>query len=536
MLFSNCNAQDVVTEKMNDYLSDNELSFKELKAYLISKSPIPEVHGECVKFINSAAHAERDKVKKVLETQAFKTQVAEDEKQIQNDAKEKTKDEEQKKRLLKEIDEYPELLLKLENECSLLHRKLARLLNLPVVTKKTKNKSTRRDEDVQEIDRLRASITQRQIKMATLTRTHLSNEAKLQEIDAHEYKRNNHKFDIERRAQASAGYKTTGERVEDTLSDKAQEKLRKSIRDQEQALELKYAQLIKDAETINYAFFLGLMPNHLKDFKLTSAENEAINHIIKLMKHHLQYDQKAISIEDSLNKKIASLESQNKKLHQMNLKLDNLQNNNPQLEASNKQLLQQNLDLADTAEQNLQSRKKLTLPALLLLTLTCLSVVPLILTLSGVIPLFLAPIFVYLIVSAPPASLMLATIALGIAALVYWGKQRSNESSIQSNLNTIQTNTNQVKRNNSHLLSLQNQTIPALELQIKKDEMTKDGLIKSLEEAKKLTEDSLKQVYDIEPISFATSTILAKVPSSSDLSGDESDVAEDEVSEEPALT
>lgn len=530
MLLSNCNIQDLVTEQINTYLSSNEFTFNELKEFITSKIPIPQVHVQCTKILSESKHADLIKVTKVLETQTYKQQITEDEKQTKQDLSEETKDDALKMDLTKELNQIPTRLTSHETECTVLKHKLAReLASAPHVevthqhqtsTKSAKNvkkKSSSIEEHSIAIDRLNTSILHYEMKIQALCDRQASIRITLHEINSRAQARQERKLIRNTRSQARAGYQSTGEGLLDTLSPKNQAQLSLGIKNQRNALATKYSELIQDAQVINFAFFLGLLQNHLNTLKLTAQEEEALRIGLKLMNQHLQYEQQSSTLKDSLNKKKQSISTQIVKLNDLNSKLKKLQHNNPNLSENNKKLTANNKELKTALEHNNALRQRLATPGLLLLTLSFLLTIPLILTSYGIIPFFIAPVFLFILVSAPPAFLLIATLSVGIAALVYGIKAHFNETAIQSNVQAIQTNNTQAKRNSISLQTLNTATIPAIESQIKKDELARDNLITSLKESQRATEQTLKQAKATEPVSYASSTLLPRSPASSAL-------------------
>lgn len=176
--------------------------------------------------------------------------------------------------------------------------------------------------------------------------------------------------------------------------------------------------------------------------------------------------------------------------------------------AANEELVSRNLELTAMKEHHANLRHRLGTPALLLFGLTFLFSIPLILTISGVIPFFIAPALLYILVSAPPTILLLSTIGVGIAAIVFSFKMHSNESAIKSNLQAIETNSNQMSRNSQNLKSLETLTIPTLDMQIKKDENLRDQLMLSLQKLQRQAAQAFQKAKEVECLSYANSSLL----------------------------
>lgn len=516
MLLANYNLHELVTEHLNKYLSSSALSFSELKTLLLSKAPIAQIHVSISALLNEAKEQNKAKVKTALETQAYKNQMAEDKKQKEQDETEETKDEESKSRLKRELERIPGKLNTYEADCRLQERKLARLLasrpNIEVTQHPSnagvkKSSSTKLEEHERAVERAQTSVLDYQDKIRLLYVERSSIEVKLKDIETRSDDRKDRRHARSRRAQAGVGYHSSGEGVEDTLSQRNRVLLARNIDTQYEALEKKCAELIQDAEQINYPVFLDELPKYLKSTEdaVTVQEAIALKAILKFMKKHFDCEQQAASSADSLNKKRQSISSQIVKLQESNKRLKSLQNNNPDLVSANQKLREENTELKTALANNSSWRDNLSTPSWLLAGLTFLFAIPFILTLSGTIPFFIAPALLYSLVSIPPALLLLATLGTGIAAIVYSVKASSNESAIKSNVQTIEKNQNSMGRNAQSLKTLQTVTIPNIEAQIKKDEALRDRLVSSIKDSKQRAADALKQAQEIEVVSFADS-------------------------------
>jgi uncharacterized membrane protein YqjE len=521
MLLANYNLPELVTEHINKYLSSSALSFSDIKSLLLSKAPIPQVHVNITALLTEAKEKNKAKVKTALETQAYKNQMAEDKKQKEHDETEEIKDDESKKRLKRELDHIPGKLNTYESDCRLQERKLARLLasrpNVEVTqhpgkagTKKSSN-STKLEEHERAVERAKTSLMDYQDKIRLLYVERNSIETKLKEIETRSEDRKDRRHARSRRAQAGVGYHSSGEGVEDALSQRNRLLLAKSIETQYDALEKKCAELIQDSEQINYPFFLDELPKYLDNTEdaVTVQEVIALKATLKFMKKHFECEQQAASSEDSLNKKRQSISAQIVKLQECNKRLQSLQNSNPGLTAANQKLRAENVELKEALTYNSGWKDSLGTPCWLLAGLTFLFAIPFILTLSGTIPFFIAPALLYSLVSIPPALLLLTTLGMGIAAIVYTVKASSNESTLKSNLQTIEKNQNSMGRNSQSLKTLQTVTIPNLEAQIKKDEALRDRLVSSIKDSKERAAEALKQAREIETVSFSDSPFIS---------------------------
>lgn len=518
MLLANYNIQEMITEQINLFLTNYELSFSELKSLILSKAPIPQVHSNIVRILTESKNKDEIKVKKNLETQAFKRQRGEDEKQKKHDIDEEVDDEDSKARLERELKHIPTQLINYETECRLLELKLHRLMEAaPKVEvsqhtnknlKNTQSKSL--EEHLRSVEKIKSTIQTYEVKIHSLLVEQSTIQIKLRDLEIRAKDRRERENRRTRRSQASIGYLSTGEGIEDTLSTKNQSLLEKSIQAQQNALDKKCSELIQDSEQINFPYFLEELPNHLakKSINLSNAETEVLHAILKLMNQHLKFELQVANTEESLNKKNQSITSQNSKLQGFKDRLKSLQNSNPNLTEANKKLTALNSELSIKLKDNTNLRQRLVTPALLLFALTFIFTIPLILTVSGVIPFFIASALLYTLVSAPPALLLLATVAVGISALVFGIKAHSNDSEIKTNKQTIESNTNKMGKNSQSLKTLQTVTIPSLESQIKKDESSRDNLMSSLKNCQNQAKQALKQAKEIEPIAYSGSSLL----------------------------
>lgn len=516
MFLANCNIEELVTEHIKQFLADEELSFSGLKDLILSKAPIPWIHSSVTATLLKSRDSDKTEVKKNLEQQSYKAQLAEDKIQKEQDDAEALKDKKLKEVLTRELNHIPTQISEQQTELRLLHYKLDRLFEsqakVDVIQhsdspmKKIKPSSSHSAS----IERLQRSINEREIKIQSLFEQEVNNKIKLNEVEKRASVRSQHHTKRVKRAQARIGYNSTGEDILSTLSGKNQSILLRSIQKQHHALEKKCSDLIQEADQINYPLFLEELQKYLnkKKHTLSSQEVDALKSVIKYIKQHLEFEHEVINTQSSLHIKKQSISSQIVKLRELQNKLKTLKNNNPNLTAANEELVSRNLELTAMKEHHADLRHRLGTPALLLFGLTFLFSIPLILTISGVIPFFIAPALLYILVSAPPTILLLSTLGVGIAAIVFSFKMHSNESAIKSNLQTIETNSNQMSRNSQNLKSLETLTIPTLDMQIKKDENLRDQLMLSLQKQQRQAAQAFQKAKEVECLSYATSSLL----------------------------
>lgn len=517
MLLANYNPQELVTEQINIFLKNADLTFSDLKQLILSKAPIPEVQLIIVNILKQAKKSDQTEVKNALEKQACKKQVREDKKQAEHDQATAVKDERLKEHLRAKLDRIPTRLNILENELMRLQITLARCnKNAPEITSTHQHEhgaeatATTPEESKVAINTLKKKVEQQQIKIQALLSKKSMLQKRLKEIEERAKERLTLKCEREIREQARTGYEHSGEGLADTLSPESWSQLSKSIQSQYKALENKCSELIKETERIHYQCFLEQLPQHLNHLKRPEHEIEALKTLLKLIRKQIKTEHESILTKENLDKKKQLIRSQHNKLEKHKAKIKALHESNPQLTAMNEQLTRQVEELSPKWEYNNDLRQRWGWPSLLLLTLTCVFTIPLILTLNGIIPFFITPILLFTLVGAPPAILLLTTIAAGITTAVYAYKAHSNKSAMTLNKQTIENNNYQMGKNIQELQTLQTRTIPSLELQIQHEELIRDRQEDSLKKLQLLSRQLFKHASDIEPLLRSRTSFLNK--------------------------
>jgi hypothetical protein len=537
MPLADCTIQELVTDHIKQYLSKNNPNFAELKALIVSKAPIPQIHSNIVTHLTQMKDKDCTKVQKALEHQAYKNQITEDEKQKKRDTSEESRDEEVTKRLKRQLNHIPTQLNNYNTERRLLEYKLSRLMNEAAkieVTQHTnpeinKKISSSYEEYLRSIERVKSSIASYDIKIQALNRDQVTLHVQLNDQENRAQVRLiRHKSRV-RRAQARTGYLSSGEGIDETLSSKNHTQLTKSIQDQHQALEKKLIDLIQKSEHINFSFFINELQLYLAqpDIKLKIHEIDALNACIKLMNAHLEFENQARHTQTSINIKKQHISSLANKLQEQNSRYTSLKGDNPHLTEINNQLHLGNIKLTEALNGHNNLSQHLKTAALLLLTLSFLFTIPLILTLTGVIPMVFAPALLYSLVAVPPALMLIATISVGIAALVYDNKANSNEAEIKNNLNSIEINHTKMNRNIQNLNLIQTTTIPKLEEQINKGNASQEHLALSLKKSQNQALEALKQAKEIQPVAAQSTLFSADSPQEESLSEVEESEEED---------
>lgn len=518
MLLSNLNIQDLVTEHLLNYITQHDFSFQELKQNIINKAPISQVQSKIITILSDYKKQDLAEVQKNIEQQAYKTQLIDDEKEKEYETKKNLNAHQEKATLNQELNDIPKQIREHEDQCIHLLSKINQLRKeIPIETVHQHHTSSNisphlvsQNDSIPIINPLEKKLLDHELKINTLTQRLLIINSKLQDINRKIKKYTTHQIERQFREQARIGYNTTGEGIFDTLSVKNKEHLRKNTQTQNSAMEKKLAVLIKDSEQINYPIYFDQLLNQLPKLNLPGQETDALRHLFKFMDHHFNYEHQAVSIGEKLKIKRSSISSKLAKLYQSYQQLNILKQSCPNLTNTNEQLTDYNKELKPTKEKNTLLSQRLGNATLILLATTFLLFIPLILVYGGVIPLFLTPALVFTLFSVPPAIALLATLSLGIAAIVFYYKAHSLDSLINANTQTISDNTNQIIRNSLELDALEKQTIPLDEKQIKKDELIRDTLNEEFIYNKKLAEQYLNQAKTIEPISHEQTLSIIK--------------------------
>lgn len=539
MLLSNCDdIQEYLENQIVDYLTHNQFTFDQLKTYITSKAPIPEIQNRCAHFLINNQKQDAVSVKKALEKQAFKKQIAEDEQEAKDIRQEEIQDKKSREHLTRKIKTIHTLIETYESEKNEKHQELMAVVGSKMLNLMGSNAAEKKNsgDKKKKIESLRASIQKIDQKIKEQSIQLKSIRLELRDINNRQAKREELTQQHAQRQQARIGYETTGERILDTLSTARRAQLLKGIQEQHSALDLKFSKNLRDeAEALSFGLFLKILPLQMKHLNLTEAEKDALRICLNWVNKHLQYEQQLITIQDSLKHKKQALSSEITKLHSYSEKSNKLHQNTPELIEGNKNLASQNIELKQALEQQLILRKNLGNASLLCLALTFVFSIPVILAYCGVIPFFIAPVFLFLLVSTPPALLLLATLALGISSLVFNAKAHTSESLFQLNVHTIKINNQQIKKNSDALVNLQKATIPSLKKQMKKDEDLRDNLTTSLQDMQKLSEQALKQAKEIKVVPYSSSQLLTDkldLQAYSDALDEETDIEESEDAEE----
>jgi hypothetical protein len=513
-LLANCKIQELVNEYVNNYLSQSNLSFIELKTFIINKLPVPEVQIQIIKKLTDAKKSDLDTVHKRLQKNILTAQLKADEQEIAEETSNAAHDKELKEKITHELERYPQELSKLESSLSLRRFQLSQTMEYTARTQvlnrpSDSNFSLQDDAGNQTtIQQIQSDIVTTQLKIKSLEERKRSHQKRLAEIARRVSTRQEHQTKRNFRQQAIEAFNSTGEGIDHALSSTYQSQLNRSIQSQKEALEKKYIALIEEAAEINYPSFLEALTDHIKDLTLTNQESEALQSILKLMRQHLSYAAQAASAQQQIDTKKRNLVAQQNALKTRQDKFKQLSSANPSISSSNKKLSDENTTLKTALEKNTKLRQSLTTPAMLLTGLTFVSIIPLILALKGIIPIIVSTLLTVSLFSALPTLLLCAALGTGIAAIVFAVRAQSNENTLKINLQTIVHNNSTKKRNAQEVKNLEETIIPNLIAQLENTKNSIRDLEHSMAESQRLAEQALQQAKTITPASFAVSSIL----------------------------
>ena len=312
MLLAKYNIQEGVTEHINSYLAEAELSFSDYKTLILSKFPIPAVHSALVSSLQKAKTADQVEVRKALENQACKNQTAEDEKETIDDNSANLTDMALKEKSKQELMDIPNLEQGYITQLNVLRRKLTRIIaakpdvivtQYPQSAQKHAQQSAKLNRHTHAITNIKQSIFDYEAKIETLINKRNTLQQKIHQIEHRIEKRLAKQEHRKKREHARVGYLITGEGIQEILSVNNRHLLAKNIHEQDNALEKKCAELIHDSDQLHYPCLLEQLPNHLSKQKpLSQFELEALKSILKYMREHLLYEQQINNIEESLTK------------------------------------------------------------------------------------------------------------------------------------------------------------------------------------------------------------------------------------------
>lgn len=484
------------------YLSEKTIPFSDLQNLITNKTHILKIHQDLTNSLNIIRNEDKNSVLISLQEKAYQNQIEEDEREKNRDLGASQREQTQKNNLTKELILEKITLNTQRND-------------LEAITLEQIHHTHPHDHNnvhQHQISSLESALKRNEIrrKIDSLSLRINTIEQNLSTLDDQSTERESRRTQRESRIVARLQYiqKKPGIGIENTLSTQNQSFLLTNIQQAHQALDQKYNSLTNRAKQSNYPIFLEELEKHLCTSRRAAQEIEALRSIIKFMKQHLNNEKETTIIQSDLNKINTTLANNKNELENLNTKLSSLKQENPNLINANKDLKAQNLALDSSLFNNINQRNRLFRAVQLLSIATLVSSIPLILTLIHIIPFFIAPVFLFILVTAPPAVLLTTTIIVGIAALIYAIKARSNKSSMQTNQCTIDNNNGKMSQNLQGINLLENQTIPNLTSKTKTDENTKKQLTTSLEISQGEADRTLTQAKDVTPFTYSSTSFL----------------------------
>lgn len=528
-----CTMQQV-RDDMKAFLNQSPpLSFVTLKTLLTSKKSITEVHAPIAQRVQQIRDDAKTAAQDILEQIALQEQIRDDDYEKRSDASSYKDDLHRKEILHQELIHKSTMRRQFEGELLTLNAVLQststplQVHQHPVTETHTNthqhpsqvptqpNVHTHPNQDahqqsvgvvhahptidIHQTTRQRISFINAELMQLNNQNRRISEE--LTQIDRRmeEYASRRNERELRLQARLDLANHVAGSSVNKTLSPKQQLDLNAKIRLHYDNFDLQCAELIANAEKINYSIFINQLEDHLKKTSLTDQEKRALNQSLTLIKQHLAYENEAEIIQRSLNEVQTTLSNDRKKLGLSNSKLNKLKQTNPHLARINEELAAQNIEQQALCIENKLTRDKLTTPTLIAVGTTVLASIPLALTLAGVIPFFIAPTLLFTLVSLPPALLLVTTLGLGIAAITYAVKASLNENTIENNQNTIDQNRSQMVDNISATEQLERATIPELTRAIARGELEQHNLEQSLQQKQMQAEQALQQAKEVTP-------------------------------------
>lgn len=498
MLLADCNLTDLVLEHINRYLNEPDHSFSDIKECLVTNSSLSFIHAQLNDALLETKIKTEEQVKKALEDDFYNKQIKADQQQKNHDDSEQLIDKQKHRTLTRKLDSLITLKSTHESTRAInihsLNSLLFNSISLPDAPKKDE-----KNRDQKKIRILQDLVNTDEKKILSIINSITIHQKKVYQLNAKIQQRDDNERDRMQREQARIGHKSSGQGLESTLSQSSSMHLGQFFREQQRLIDLKYVDLIHEANLHVYPCFIEQITRKLGDLNLSLNEQEALRIILKLMRQHAQHKQNIISIRDELKRTKQLIATQTRKLLHHESQLSSLQSNNPELMSSNNILEQQNKEHSELLDQYTQLSKRYMAPTCLLLAIAFLCSIPAILTIGGIIPLFLSPILGYALVLAPPALCIAATIASAITSLVYYVKAQSNKTALSTNTNTINANNKLMSVNEETIKVTRELSIPLLKGQMNKDESRKEQLIQDLEQSKRMAKQTHHQAQGIEP-------------------------------------
>ncbi|WP_457609288.1 Dot/Icm T4SS effector LegC3/PpeA, partial [Legionella pneumophila] len=495
--------QELVKLTQNFFSIDHQ--FSELKNLLTDKKTIPWIHNQIVDQLSQIKKSDEIAMIARLEKSAYEQQMKEDDDEKNRDVEELRQDLLQMNDLTRQLEilrvrkeQYERELLIYNTvphvhthpDTPVVHQHPSQPISAPLLNPNT-HVHTHLEATLSSQD-IELSVRKINKRISEITK-------ELKILDSRNNAREIRRGDREKRLQARLNYvqKTAG--VVNTLSPDNQKKLLSNIEKEKKSLTQQHSSLLLKADQLNYSIFLEQFELSLQIMQGPFQEVDALQTIVKRMKGHLNYKEKAAAIQSRLDNTVLTIGENLRRLTRLNSQLSSLQLANPDLTRRNERLEEQNRELLESYNSHIKTRNKLFFPTLVLSGLSLLFSIPLILTLTGIIPYAIAPAVLLTLIIAPPALLLLAGLGVGIATITYAVKAYFNNSTIESNKETIESNRRQMGANQKEIYTLENQTIPNLKKELLQNEGIQNRLTDELQYFESLAEQALKQAKEVEP-------------------------------------
>lgn len=502
MVLANFNIQQCIVTQINDYLSEQPLTFKELKTLLTHKKPITEVQIKVQDLLEQAKRTDIKLLKSKLEEDVYKKQILEDEAESKKDTRQKMKEEQLSARFSKE-------LVHVDTSIQAYYEKqqlpASNIEGVPLTpSQRTLSQPIRGVP-------LALSQQQQSVKIYFLREKRHVLYNKLHDLELRLEHYSYKKRIRDARKDARISYENTHTQIELTLSAKNNTLLKTNVNGCIHTLEKKKNELLTEANRLYFPLFIEAMQERLPTLQLKPNELTALHTILKLMKQHMHHDATVLLIQEHLKKQKVLISQSLIQLHQLKKQTEQLNKHQHALTPINEQHAKK---IKEDNEQLIKAsklKKQLTLTTLFFLGLTCLCAIPAILALSGIL-FFTSPAIVYGLIYSPSLVFLLTTLGTGIASLVYSFKTQYYEQSIKERKIIVERNLKQLSKEQLGHKGLQLTTIPAIEEKIKKEEELRDELQHALEKAELLFNQTLDQAESISPLPLSLSSLFETSP------------------------
>lgn len=510
---SSYNVNQQLVNHFNHFLTQT-ISFSTLKSLVLAKKPHKEIHQALLSEIENRTVAEQLAIQKTLEQKALTQQRNEDE---------RAESTEQQLAIQRQV-RRPQLLLALAAH----NTRISELqLELHAITQKMTPSSSHQHEHpsnssshvhTHESSSSASNPSQhhthpststlseqaqhigRQLKAIRFAVSQINTELRMLDV-ADEQAINVRTQQMKRRhARTKLDEGQDGVTIGDALSPSKYKELQEHIRKAHQDIERHSKELINEAFTSNYSIFLQQLELSLVHLACSTEEQEALKDVLKFMKVHLEHVTKTQKIQNDLDRSITTLHTETIHLTQLRAREGELTNAHPHLTKKNEALRAENETLTQKQKANYASRDEILTSTLMFAGLALLCSIPLILALGGVLaPMAAAPAILLVLTSITPALSLIASLGLGITALVYGIIGAVQGSQIGTNNKTINRNLATMEENKEEFAKLQTATIPECVNTVAECKKHIDLLNIDLAKEQSLAQEALDQAALCEP-------------------------------------